>query len=467
MTAGVSEFIKATFLDAKRWPAPVLKEKYAWAALNFLLDNFGFEEFEESGTTRKTYIRSILPFFATMRFSSTNALRRRSIFTLLAVVGLLCVGGALFSRLRAKETREETQIAPGISLLSVSNQTPNGPLRFWLVKAQKPLWQLGLEVADARDINKKRSVREIARRVGATVAINGGFFAYDGAAVGAVKVGGEWHRLPWKSRTALMWDANQSFIGPISGRCQLQITATNSATNSATETQSAAFNGFSLPGSHAALKDGYAVLTRNFSEKYRLKSGEIAWICESMTSADPQRGVAARLETQGEIPISLRGFVVVARGAAAQKWANLPAPFLRWTLDLATKSPFGASDILGAGPRLIENSLIKTTEIGEEFRPDVIARGPRTAMGWDKDQNWLFLVADGRQSASVGLTIPETAALFQSLGATEAINLDGGSSTQLVIGGELINAPSGYDPVNPLRAHEVEVINALILKSKP
>ena len=107
---------------------------------------------------------------------------------------------------------------------------------------------------------------------------------------------------------------------------------------------------------------------------------------------------------------------------------------------------------------------MQTNEREEEFQPDVIARGPRTAVGFDQDKNWLFLVADGRQNASVGLTIPELAVLFGQMGAVEAMNLDGGSSTQLIINGELVNVPSGFDPVNPTRPREVQVTNALTLK---
>ncbi|PQV63012.1 putative protein (DUF2233) [Abditibacterium utsteinense] len=385
-----------------------------------------------------------------MRFS-----RHRSIFTLLAVAGLLCGGGVLFSRLRAQERREETQIAPGITLLSVSTQTPSGPLRFWLVRAQKMVWQLGLQVADPQNIAGKRSVRDMAGTSGATVAINGGFFAYDGAAVGAVKVGGEWQRLPWKSRTALMWNNDTAQIAPLAGRCELSLTLQNGTT----PIHDAALNGFSLPGTHTNLNDGFAVLMPRFGVKYKRKLGD-----EIAEFSDGQRILRAQDELPGEISIPANGFLLVARGQAALTLRQVRTA--RWKVKLGAPQFDKFPNILGAGPRLIENSFVKTTEIAEEFRPDVVARGPRTAVGFDQNGNTLFLVADGRQAASVGLTIPETAQLFQSLGATEAINLDGGSSTQLVIGGELINAPSGYDPVNPLRPREVRVINALILKAK-
>ena len=134
-------------------------------------------------------------------------------------------------------------------------------------------------------------------------------------------------------------------------------------------------------------------------------------------------------------------------------------PSASWGLATLPADWNGFSQILGAGPRLIKNGQVQTNEEEEEFRPDVTRRGPRTAVGWDKNGNWLLLVADWNAldpTSSSGLTIPEEAALFREFGAVEAMNLDGGSSTQLVINGELINTPSGN--------REVQVSNALVLK---
>ena len=391
-----------------------------------------------------------------------------------AVSVLLLAGGAIYSRLPAQETRTETEIAPGVSLLSVSTSVPTGPLRYWLVKAD-PNWRLALEVADARDIIKKRSTRNLAKQSGALVAINGGFFAYGGAAVGAVKVDGDWHRLPWKTRTALAWNGiGESKFGSLAGRCELEI----GFVDETKRTENAALNGFSLSGSHAPLVDGFAVLTRRFAPKYKIKANETGAFVD-------ENGTVVTRGLSGETIIPERGFLLIARGAMAPLLSSTkPVVDETQTLGGAIQTPALSSitkanwkvvaprewdnfpHILGAGPRLVNAGKIQTTEKEEEFRPDVTARGPRTAIGRDASGNWLFLVLDGRQAASVGLTLPETAQLFQSLGAIEAMNLDGGSSTQLVIGGELINVPSGYDPVNPLRAREVMVSNALVLKAR-
>src|SRR5690606_33477166 len=56
----------------------------------------------------------------------------------------------------------------------------------------------------------------------------------------------------------------------------------------------------------------------------------------------------------------------------------------------------------------------------------------------------LFLVVvDGRQpDASVGMSLDELTWVFQRLGATHAVNLDGGGSSAMVVQGRVVNSPS-------------------------
>ena len=84
-----------------------------------------------------------------------------------------------------------------------------------------------------------------------------------------------------------------------------------------------------------------------------------------------------------------------------------------------------------------------------------LSHEPRTALGYNKDTLFL-VVADGRQSKySTGLTLYELAKILIELGATEAINLDGGSSSTFVVNDEVINKPSGNQ--------EREVLNAVFI----
>lgn len=72
------------------------------------------------------------------------------------------------------------------------------------------------------------------------------------------------------------------------------------------------------------------------------------------------------------------------------------------------------------------------------------------------DGRLVFVVADGRQAGSVGLSITETAQLLRSLGAEEALNLDGGGSSTVVTEDGVVNTPS--DPVERLVGDAVVLV---------
>jgi hypothetical protein len=68
---------------------------------------------------------------------------------------------------------------------------------------------------------------------------------------------------------------------------------------------------------------------------------------------------------------------------------------------------------------------------------------PRTAIGAQADGTLLLVVVDGRQpNWSLGLTHDALARLMRQLGAVEAINLDGGGASTMVVEGEVVNRPS-------------------------
>jgi exopolysaccharide biosynthesis protein len=57
-----------------------------------------------------------------------------------------------------------------------------------------------------------------------------------------------------------------------------------------------------------------------------------------------------------------------------------------------------------------------------------------------------MMTVDGRQpGVSVGMSLQELAEYLFSLGATDAMNLDGGGSTTMFLNGRVINTPSDKD----------------------
>jgi exopolysaccharide biosynthesis protein len=107
-------------------------------------------------------------------------------------------------------------------------------------------------------------------------------------------------------------------------------------------------------------------------------------------------------------------------------------------------------DLLQAGPMLVATggSLIRARHDAEgfsagsrQFDSDITAgRYPRAALGLS-DRELIAIASEGRADDEAGLTMAELATAMADLGATDAINLDGGGSASLVVDGALVNTP--------------------------
>lgn len=144
-----------------------------------------------------------------------------------------------------------------------------------------------------------------------------------------------------------------------------------------------------------------------------------------------------------------RGFVVSAHGAAAEKFADVQVGdtmiFDEDYINVEQGEDFNAAiHIIGAGPTLIKHGEIYVTADAEQFPPDIrLGRAPRSAVGITQYGDYIFAVVDGRQAHSKGCTLTEWARILKdTFGAVEAINLDGGGSSELFFKGSLVNKPS-------------------------
>ena len=99
---------------------------------------------------------------------------------------------------------------------------------------------------------------------------------------------------------------------------------------------------------------------------------------------------------------------------------------------------------IGGGPVLLQNGEIKITNNEErKFSGKAINNHePRTAIGYTKDQKLIILVCEGRSDYAAGLTLIQEAQIFKDLNCIEALNLDGGGSSCMLINGKETNIPS-------------------------
>jgi hypothetical protein len=115
-------------------------------------------------------------------------------------------------------------------------------------------------------------------------------------------------------------------------------------------------------------------------------------------------------------------------------------------------------EAIGGGPRLVREGKVSVEWQDEAFtRQFDSSRYPRSAVGFS-DKSLFLVTVDGRQPGrSEGMTLDELAWLMLDLGCKEALNLDGGGSTEMLIKGRVANSPSD--------GRERLLANALLLLS--
>lgn len=126
---------------------------------------------------------------------------------------------------------------------------------------------------------------------------------------------------------------------------------------------------------------------------------------------------------EGAYAVDTAGSVMILKKPENADWSYSPALL----------------DILVSGPLLIHEG--KPTS--PQRIPFNLNRHPRTAIGINDKGHFLLVTVDGRHAEAAGMNMWELQALMQSLGCTDALNLDGGGSTTMYIRGKgVVNYPS-------------------------
>lgn len=173
-----------------------------------------------------------------------------------------------------------------------------------------------------------------------------------------------------------------------------------------------------------------------------------------------RRGRVTEIRDQkGSSMIPADGFVISATGTA-REWVrrNLHVrQSLRLRLKLLPVETDqrdqwkSATSIVGGRPQLIRNGRVEITSEAEKILPAFVSDlHPRTAIAKLKSGHLLLVTVDGRQTASIGMSLNMLAELLVEFGAVEAINLDGGGSTTMVIRNKLVNKPSDATGERPV-----------------
>jgi hypothetical protein len=101
---------------------------------------------------------------------------------------------------------------------------------------------------------------------------------------------------------------------------------------------------------------------------------------------------------------------------------------------------------VGGGPVLLQNGEVKISneeELKFTGKNGLTDKHPRTCMGYTKDGKLIIMVIQGRfPNKAEGATLEQEARLLKQVGCWEALNLDGGGSSCLLINGKQTINPS-------------------------
>ena len=167
----------------------------------------------------------------------------------------------------------------------------------------------------------------------------------------------------------------------------------------------------------------------------------------------------------GDNPIPENGAVISFRSRVDKKLETQLGKGKEGQIEIGLKPAIWnhAIQAIGGRIRLVKNGRVneilekhhlaqKKHTPGKRQRDLALSYEPRTALGYNA-QKLILIVADGRRTGySTGLSLYRLASLLVELGATEAINLDGGSSSTFVVDGKVVNRPSGQNGRDVLNA---------------
>ncbi|MFM7648762.1 MAG: phosphodiester glycosidase family protein [Cyanobium sp.] len=292
----------------------------------------------------------------------------------------------------------------GMRINAVRVEPLNGPLRL------APL-------APSGGMEGLVTLLQLAQQRQALGAVNGGYFnRVRRLPLGALKQDGRWLSGPILNRGVAAWSGREL---PRFGRLSLQEWVSDA--DGQRQALVVVNSGF--------VQRGISRYDDAWGPAYRALSGsESALLLRQGVVS--QRFESGQLE-QG-VPLRPGDTLLVARGGAVLPWSQ----GVRLTVNSQPSSPLGNADqVIGGGPLLLLNGQLVLNGAAENFGAAFLGQGaPRTVLASDGLEVWLITV-EGENSP--GPTLLQTAQILLQMGVRDALNLDGGSSTGLVMGGSL------------------------------
>lgn len=311
-----------------------------------------------------------------------------------------------------------------------------GPWNIRVLMIDPKVFRGSFKTSIGRNIAKRETTSSMAKLNGAIAGVNGGFFnihtvkEIKGDPMGVSVVGGKLLSEAVPGRSGLV----------INGR-KVRITELKS-TVTATSSDGAKTEVYGVNRAPAA--DELVLYTEEFGTKTAADGGT-----EAVLNA--QGRVVTTRQAGGAVP---RGFSVLHGTGVMADWlvehaAQTATVALNTkVVDLRTRRAIPLTPqtyVMGGGVGLMSNGRIRITAQadGHASVNMMLRRHPRTIAGVTKSGGLILATVDGRvPGVTVGASMVEAAQLMRWLGAKQAINLDGGGSTAMVVGNKIVNRPS-------------------------
>jgi len=340
----------------------------------------------------------------------------------------------------------------GVEYAEVTRTIDNQPVRMNLLRLD--LKKVRLDVVHAMDaVIGTATVSSMATRHKAIAAINAGFFrldtsVYAGDPAGIFQIDGKLFSEANFGRIALLINNSVKTCDKCKNpgtRTDVSIAHLKSFAELWSETRRS-----NIDGIDRQLKDKEIVLyTPEFGGPTPRSESAITEVI-----IDANKRIVSVTETNGGTAVPKGGYVLAASGARrpeisatavkGKEGLVILGSYIENPVTSNAKMAFtNVEDIVGGVPQLIKDGKIDITWQEEKTTKSFVeTRHPRTAVAKLKDGKFLMIAVDGRSESSGGISLNDLAAYLLELGATDAMNLDGGGSTTMFLDGKVVNHPS-------------------------
>ncbi|MEN9213873.1 MAG: phosphodiester glycosidase family protein [Gloeomargarita sp. DG02_4_bins_56] len=262
----------------------------------------------------------------------------------------------------------------------------------------------------------------LAQQAQGVAAINGGFFNRNTQLpLGAIRVQGQWVSSPILNRGMAAWNDQGQMLFT---RAQLQEQV---RVNQGAPVPLQALNS-------GWVQKGLARYTPHWGATYTpLTAGE------TVITVTQDRVVGMNMGNP--IPIPLAGYLLVGRGLERLAGQFPQGALVQINQQITPPAVQNYPHGLGAGPLLLVDKRVVLAPEQEQFQPFFVRqKAPRSVLGVNREGRWVWVTVSGNERDQQGPTLKELAAIMQELGTVSALNLDGGTSTSLVLGGQVLVA---------------------------